>query len=252
MAATAGALSASRANAGSTACARSTKSCTAADRAISSTRDGRTPAASPVPSRPPSSGSARGETGKRCSPETRSRMRLVASTVTPGHSSSSAATRGAAPATCSTLSRTSSRRRWLQVTGEQLCHGLDGTLLQPERPRHGWEHEVGIGDRREGHKDHAIGERGGALFAQSARPNGSCPRRPARSRSPSAPRRRAAWRRPPPPRRRGQSGRSGDWAGRSMRAVPAPCGAAGARGDAGARGAASEQSDRRTWRAPGR
>ena len=58
--------------------------------------------------RGPASGSASGGTGIRCSPETRSNPRLVASTVRPGAAPRSSTSSGPAAGRCSTLSRINS------------------------------------------------------------------------------------------------------------------------------------------------
>jgi hypothetical protein len=44
----------------------------------------------------------------------------------------------------------------VQMTGEKLSHRLGSCLVKPELPRNRGEHELWIGDRREGHKDNTV------------------------------------------------------------------------------------------------
>ena len=97
MSATAGSVSAVRRKSGLMACARSVKSRTAPDIPASSIRG-----------RGACSGS--GATGNSRSPESRSPIRLVIRSVTPGQASRRSRSRGPAVTTCSKLSRTRSRR----------------------------------------------------------------------------------------------------------------------------------------------
>ncbi len=99
MAAIVGVFVGVKAKSARTAWARATKRRTAAGTVASSPE-----AASPDSGRP------NGGTAYSCSPDRRSRTRLVARIVSPGDTSSRVATTGAAATTCSKLSSTTRRR----------------------------------------------------------------------------------------------------------------------------------------------
>ena len=100
-----------------------------------------------------------GPSARLCSPPTRSRIRLVASTET-AEARRRPASSGAASTTCSTLSSSRSMRRSAERRDEVLADRSRSVVDDAERPRDRRGHEAGVEHGREVDEDHAVGERG--------------------------------------------------------------------------------------------
>ena len=91
------------------------------------------------------------------------RSRLVASTTTSGHDTSTERTRSAvAPRTCSQLSSTRRRRPARNRSWTTSCEGVLGPLDHSQRRGHRMEHEIGA-HRHQVHEHAAAGEEPGVV-----------------------------------------------------------------------------------------
>ena len=121
------------------------------------------------------SGSASGDTRNSCSPDSRSGIRLVASTVTFGASSRSAPSDGLASMSCSRLSSTSSSSRSRRCSSMVAGEVASRRLRTRSAPAISAITNAGIGDGAEVDEDDAVGGTDRAGPKRPSTPAASCP-----------------------------------------------------------------------------